>query len=249
MRYDFYDTASKARRERIVRAQQLLYRRVLGDNVFSSALEIGPGYGGFAEYCRRRDIAYQAVEQNSALSAHLRREGFVIHTADAAELPEGVGPFDLIMLSHVVEHLGTYRDVERILAELIARLTPEGRIALLFPAVDWEPLHFHGDYTHTFPTTLRAIRKLIVDLGLRPLQSGHYVGRWTRGWRGLWLVHRLMPTWLLPTETADAIADRFAVHAFCVARQSTRLCDERPAEDLSLSSQCPANLLVEELTV
>lgn len=230
MKYDFYNQATATRRSRIIRAQQVLYRRILGHTLFSSALEIGPGYGGFAEFCRRRGVAYQAVEQNSKLSTQLSDEGFIVHTANAASLPVSLDQFDLIMLSHVVEHLGTHQDVEHVLGELLAHLTPNGRLVLLFPAVDWEPLHFYGDYTHTFPTTLRALRKLLGDLGLHPLRAGHYVGRWTRGWRALWLAHRLMPTWLLPTELADAIADRFAVHAYLVAERNTGRVSNEPSK-------------------
>ena len=72
MKYDHYTTASDASRDRIIRAQQILFGKILRGLRFSSALEIGPGFGGFAEYCKLRGIEYRAVEENRQLALSLQ---------------------------------------------------------------------------------------------------------------------------------------------------------------------------------
>lgn len=221
MRYSFYASTPESTRSRILAAQQLLYRRILVGIPFESALEIGPGLGGFAKYCADRAIRYQAMEQNPTLAEQLCNRGFQVQTGDVNDIKPGIGHFDLVFASHVIEHVGDWRAAWRVLDRLLACLNKNGHLVMLFPDVGLTtPRNHYADYTHTFPTTQRAVRRMLYDLGACCIREGYYIGRWVRGWRLFWIAHRMLPDWLLSTRRAEQLADLFAPHAYCIAKNA-----------------------------
>lgn len=218
MKYDFYNTLFQHRRERIIRAQQTLYGKILSGFTFSSALEVGPGLGGFAEFCTRRQIDYTAVEANDRLAEQLRQQGHRVIAADirSCQLPRDQR-WELVMLSHVLEHMDSYVSMVEALTRLIGVLTNNGLLVILCPDVRWSPNPFHIDPTHQVPTTLQSVPRMLMDLDMRVLRKGHYVGRWLRGWRLLWMAHRLSPWWLLPDDVAASLESLFSVCCYIVS--------------------------------
>ena len=223
MTYDFYTDVSPSGRARIISAQQQLYRKVLNGITFATTFEVGPGYGGFAEFCSQRNVAYRGLELNPTLAEALRRKGHHVDCGPATELPGDLEKVDLILLSHVIEHLGRHQDVAAVLRNLFARLAPGGHLALLFPDVYWSPRPFNSDYTHAFPTTLVSVVRLCTDLGGACVRQGHYVGRFLKPWKLLWLVHELMPTCILPGPLAGKLAHLFSAHAYCIVQPVVKI--------------------------
>jgi len=238
MKYDFYNTLSQRSRERIIRAQQALYGKILSGFTFSSALEVGPGYGGFAEFCSCRRIDYVAVEANDRLAEPLRQKGHEVIAADIRfwQVPS-IRRWDLVMLSHVLEHMDSYATAVEVLVKLIGVLTNNGLLVILCPDVRWSPKPFHIDPTHQVPTTLQSLVRMLGDLDMRILRQGHYVGRWLRGWRLLWAAHRVGPCWMLPDSLGASLDSLFSVNCHLVATPGESYQVDR--QDLS-GSMCSA---------
>ncbi|MEE8099756.1 MAG: class I SAM-dependent methyltransferase [Hyphomicrobium sp.] len=222
MKYDHYTKGADWRRRLHVWSQLSLFQKLLRRMEFESALEIGPGHGEFASFCRQRQVRYKAVEEHPAIASALARQGYDVIVSDIGTLTQHLGTFDLIVMSHVLEHLGSYHDAARALKSLMAMLKPAGHIVLLFPDVQWSPAPFYNDYTHTFPTTIRAVRTLCEDIGGSCVRVGHYVGPWLRPWKLIWLVHRIMPTWILPHTWGAELDSMLMINAYCIARVSNR---------------------------
>ncbi len=218
MKFDHYDMASEMTRRYIIRAQQVLFGKILKGLTFASALEIGPGFGGFAEFCSGKNITYKGVEANTQLAERLKARGhdIVIQSAEAFAPP--AGQFDLLFAAHVIEHLGCYETVSRTLKQLCKGVSSRGHVVLLFPDVRWSPSQFYTDPTHVYPTSLCSVNRMLNDLSMPVVRSGHYVGRWLGCWKALWLLHRMMPTWLLPDDIGGRIDPMWSAHGFVVAR-------------------------------
>ena len=222
MKYDHYLIISKTHRDVIIRSQLQLFRKILHGVPFSSAIEIGPGFGGFARYCADRGIHYSAIEENPTIAENLRTAGHMVHLSDVRSFNAQLGPVDLVFASHVIEHLGSYWEAATVLRKSLGWLHPGGYMALLFPEVELSWRQFCRDYTHTFPTTVRSVSKLAHDTGADVVRSSHYVGRWVSTWRLLWWTRYMLPTALLPWSLVEKIDDLFMVNGFCVLRKSTR---------------------------
>ncbi len=218
MKYDFYARTPQERRTRIISAQQVLFKRILRDLTFTSAVEIGPGFGGFAHYCRARGVDYFAAEENEQLAMDLRGEGFSIIKDALNESPLKKSS-DLLFMSHVIEHFPSWQDATSNLKGVCARhLTDGGHIVLLFPDVSWSPRSFYYDYTHSFPTTLISVERMCEDLGFKTIRKGHYIGRWIYCWRFMHLLYYCLPKMLLGDSIRSRMEFTFAVHGFLVVR-------------------------------
>jgi SAM-dependent methyltransferase len=141
-------------------------------------LDIGVGHGGFLGLARREgwDALGVDVSDHAATEAKERYGVEVIHgTLESARFPGG--HFDLVHLSHVLEHLpdppGTLREIRRILA-------PSGRVVIevpnelenlqvrIFDMLRLPRRRYPVPSTHLYffsPGTLAAV---IISAGLRP---------------------------------------------------------------------------------
>ncbi len=107
------------------------------------------GFGGgdllasFPHSCRLNgvDISASAVAAAEA-DAQFREYADAHFEFVACDEPEGVtrGPFDLVMTSHVLEHVP---DDERVLSELRKRLVPGGHLAVFVPIEEPDYIPFH----------------------------------------------------------------------------------------------------------
>jgi trans-aconitate methyltransferase len=84
--------------------------------------------------------------------------------------------YDVILLSHVIEHLTNGLEV---LAELAAKLAPGGRIYVEFPSERSlrlpsmkGTLNFHDDPTHVRLYTVAEVRKVLESYGLEIVSAG-----------------------------------------------------------------------------
>jgi SAM-dependent methyltransferase len=113
--------------------QALLQRMETEGKGFDSVLDVGCGTGAFLAYvgrerpdCRREGIE---IDPDRAQQSRERNPDAVIHGGDASEaLAAASGPFDLITLWDVFEHVQAPSD---LLAQLAACLAPNGIIHIV----------------------------------------------------------------------------------------------------------------------
>ena len=76
--------------------------------------------------------------------------------------------FDLIWMSHILEHSPTWVDARNLLDNTRMLLAENGSIVVVGPdAIDWGRQFWNIDATHGYPTTLRNVIQLCDDVGLR----------------------------------------------------------------------------------
>ena len=165
--------------------------RDLGLPLESRILDFGCGYGTGLTNLRR--LGYEnfygvEVGERRAGAAKKQFPGRVIcgSVTEAKQLVEQDGPFDLIVLHHVVEHL---RDPFEILSKLVSLLDDKGILAVAVPEIYAEsPIHLplYFPHLHHFNTT--SMMRLMKRLGLSAF-------RWTQSQPQLAVVGSRDPDW------------------------------------------------------
>lgn len=129
-------------------------------------LDYGCGPGKYLTCFVALGCAVSAVDANPAYVSAARAQGCAAYAADDFP-PPGVGPFDAVFLSHLIEHLPPDR-----LAELFPRLcellAPDGRIVVITP-VPGE--RFYHDFSHVRPYLPQSVRHAFGQTGA-PISYG-----------------------------------------------------------------------------
>jgi 2-polyprenyl-3-methyl-5-hydroxy-6-metoxy-1,4-benzoquinol methylase len=84
-------------------------------------IEVGPGIGGFAALAQDAGYAVEAIEMDARASEYLRSVvGVTVYeTDDPAAALRREGPFDVVAMWHVIEHLPDPFDALRAIAEAL----------------------------------------------------------------------------------------------------------------------------------
>lgn len=145
----------------------------------SRVLEIGASTGYFSQLLKEKGCDVTAIEldEGAASDASGVVDRMVVgDVEDPAVLERAEGPFDVVLLMHVLEHLV---DPWRVLRGLRREIAPGGRVLVLLPNVAaWtvrKDLFFKGrfeytdvgllDRTHLRFFTLESARDLLEDTG------------------------------------------------------------------------------------
>lgn len=159
------------------------------------ALDVGCGSGRLMAAMARVGWTVEGAEVDERAAEVARRAtGLPVHRGSATSLPRDLGPFDLVVTSHVLEHLP--RPVEA-LAALSGLLAPEGRLVTIYPNPEslmarWFGLHwYHWDPPrHLVMPPLVALRRVGAAAGLR-MERGRTLSRWAPDtWRHSWARRR-----------------------------------------------------------
>jgi SAM-dependent methyltransferase len=143
-----------------------------------TALDIGCGIGEYSEKLLALGWRVTGIEIfPSVAEAAGAIEGLSVHCGTVHDLPASDSSFDLVVMSHVLEHVPRPRlDLERILR----LLKPGGRLHLMVPNADaverkllgefWHPYDVPLHLFHFTPATLSALLGSVgfVDVRVHP---------------------------------------------------------------------------------
>jgi ubiquinone/menaquinone biosynthesis C-methylase UbiE len=122
-------------------------------------LDIGPGDGSFAKFCKRNDIY---MFEGNPESAFLLSKTFPnVIQGSLPNLPYEDQRFNLIHMSHVIEHLNP-QEVYDTLIEINRCCKPGGRIIISAPLL-WTG--FYDDLSHIKPYPPESFIKYLSNLG------------------------------------------------------------------------------------
>ena len=142
-----------------------------------SVLEIGPGRGVFADICLGRDIDYWGIEPNEKMAEDLEKRGANVIRAIVPPLPEMDRSFDVVVMSHVMEHMDTMTAALSLSRGVYQLLNPGGRFVICVPDyVNWKHHFFQGDFSHNYVTTWRRIQGLLISAGFENVEGGYQSG-------------------------------------------------------------------------
>lgn len=146
-------------------------------------LDMGAGSGEFLYLAQHLGAEATGIEPNEAYAAYCRdRLALPVQTGRMEEFDFGAGRFDLIRLSHVLEHL---RDPVAALERLAGWLAPDGVIYIEVPDIEKDAQHklrgrmFHYGHIYNYnPVTLRqvAARAGLVELPATAARSAGTCG-------------------------------------------------------------------------
>ncbi len=133
-------------------------------------LEIGPAYGSFLHLAREAGFAAEGIEMNEECCEFIRTVVGVpvIQSADPATAVRHAGPYRVVALWHVLEHLP---DPFRVLEAVSARLEPGGILVIAAPNPEALQLRLLGRFWPHLdaPRHLALLPRQLLAARLHPL--------------------------------------------------------------------------------
>ncbi|MCG2419875.1 class I SAM-dependent methyltransferase [Aequorivita sp. F47161] len=131
----------------------------------SVVLDVGPGDGSFAKYCKRDD--FFLYEGNPESAENLKYNYPNTFQGQLPKLPFKDAMFDVIHMSHVIEHLQP-QEVYDTLKEFDRCCKPGGAIVISAPLL-WSG--FYDDLSHIRPYPPASYVKYLSNLGSNPTRT------------------------------------------------------------------------------
>lgn len=141
-------------------------------------LDVGAGHGFLAEQARARGARVSVAEPSQRQAAELRDRGFETHAMDLAACAASRPlPFDVVTLSHILEHVNRPLEFLRLCRGLVA---PAGLLCVEVPNTPWQTRH--GDHplsihaAHVYYHSERTLRALLARAGWRAVATSFGLG-------------------------------------------------------------------------
>lgn len=140
-------------------------------------LEIGIGRAVFATSLKNvlgDNLEYVGIEPNDDLRGKAESMGFKTINAILPPFPIELqkASFDVVIISHVLEHFKNHSEVLEVLQCVNDLLKPGGHFVLVYPDYnDWGSEFFDIDYSHSYPITERRVNHLLTDTGFSLVKS------------------------------------------------------------------------------
>lgn len=145
--------------------------RYLGKNNISVSglLEFGPGPGFFARNFLEKhpETTYMAIETDTSCYTLLKEVG--VHLADVSSKSEENMPVDLVVMSHVLEHVS---NPIKFLMDATRTLRKDGVLFIEVPCRDWE--HKSIDEPHLLFFDKSSMHQLLSRLGFYDIQLSYH---------------------------------------------------------------------------
>jgi 2-polyprenyl-3-methyl-5-hydroxy-6-metoxy-1,4-benzoquinol methylase len=143
---------------------ELVQRFVKGGRL----LEIGPSVGGFCYVAKRAGFEVEAIEMDEQCCRFLEESVGIraIHSSDTKGALLESGPYDVIALWHVIEHLPDPFETFEVAA---ARLKPGGILVIAAP----NPASFQFRFLRRYWTHVDAPRHVFLIPSERLVERGH----------------------------------------------------------------------------
>jgi len=142
-------------------------------------LEIGIGKGVFYKHLKMRipQMEYIGIEASDVLYEEAKSKDINAIKCFVPPFPPALekGSFDMVIMSHVLEHFMNYREVLDVLSEIHNLLKQNGKLLLFHPCViDYGNDFFDYDYSHSYITTRNRTNNLLLDSGFRIIKEDSY---------------------------------------------------------------------------
>jgi 2-polyprenyl-3-methyl-5-hydroxy-6-metoxy-1,4-benzoquinol methylase len=138
-------------------------------------LDVGCGSGVQLERMRALGWEVEGVDVDAAAVQNARRKGLNIHLGDLEDCRFPDGSFDVVTMSHLIEHVG---NPQRLLRECHRILKPSGRLVLVTPnAQSWGHRIFRDRWRglevprHLFVFTVSTLRHLAESANFRTVNA------------------------------------------------------------------------------
>ena len=140
-----------------------------------SVLEIGPGHGYFAEHCRDAGFTYEFCDTSPAVLSKMNELGFEGHLGLIQDIAPNLGKYDMIWMSHVLEHSPTWLAAREMVSTCRELLSDQGFVIVVGPdALSWRREFWNVDWSHGYPTTVRNVSQMYNDVGLKDIVGFHH---------------------------------------------------------------------------
>lgn len=158
-------------------------------------LEIGAGHGIFAVVARDAGLSYDFVDISKSVCDFMSTLGFSGHCGELAAAPSSFSDYDLIWMSHVLEHSTSWSTARALVDEASKRLRQGGNVVVVSPDLLSSTFEFwSSDWSHGYPTSRRNVVQLFSDVGLEITTSRyHRGGSFSLFGRGIWALVALVP--------------------------------------------------------
>ena len=142
-----------------------------------NVLETGPGRGVFADICLKAGAEYYAVEPNRQMAESLEKRGANVVCAMVPPLPEMDRQFDFAVMINVMEHMNSMKDALQITQQIREILKPKGKFVICSPDyLNYRHNFFNCDFSHSYVTTRRRLKQLLVSGGFNNIRSCYLSG-------------------------------------------------------------------------
>jgi len=180
-------------------------------------LEVGPGFGYFAQICKDHGINYMGIEMNANAADALTDLGYNVICSTIPPFPHLDKKVDVIWMSHVLEHSPDYIAAREILGAAYEKLSPGGCLVIICPDyLSWKQHFYDIDWSHGFPVTLKRLCQVISDVGFGITFSTHHTATLINGLGSF--LHLLIK--LIPVRVLDWISLKLTRKTFCTSFMS-----------------------------
>jgi len=179
----FYDSFSNRKRNRLgsflVEKTFESLAKIAASYAPVKILEIGIGKAVFYEKLKQKIplMEYTGIEAGDALYKEAKDKGINAIKCFIPPFPQELekGSFDLIAMSHILEHFKDYKEVLEVLSGINALLKPKGKLLLFYPcARDYGIDFFDCDYSHSYITTQNRVKDLLSDSDFKIIKRASY---------------------------------------------------------------------------
>jgi SAM-dependent methyltransferase len=142
-------------------------------------LEIGIGRGVFYKHLKKKipQMEYIGIEASNALYEEAKSKDINAIKCFVPPFPQNLekGSFDMVIMSHILEHFIDYREILEVLGGVNDLLRQNGKLLLFHPcALDWGKDFFDCDYSHSYITTEKRTENLLLDSGFKIIERDSY---------------------------------------------------------------------------